>query len=414
MLFVSVERTESTGQLSNGQSPLDNSVKRERQMEELLALARYTQRSTRDKVIKVLMGSLGEQGSANAISSPTGSYRLICTLLNIVLTYSRISMRGAIVQQFGGPETIKIVSDLPKPVIKTEKQVLVRVAASGVNPVDTYIREGHYAALPTLPYTPGRDGAGIVEQVGEDVSHVKVGDRVYFLANHTGSAAEYCLTDKVFPLPFDVTFQEGACLGIPYMTAHRALFLLGHLKKGQRVLVHGASGGVGLAAVQMAANFGAVVVGTAGTEEGIELVKKNGAGDVFNHRVHRYSSKMKKSYPDGFDLILEMAAHLNLAIDLDLLARNGKVAVIGSRGEVTVNPRALMTKETSAYGVTLANSTEEDFAAALSFIWNFLRSSHFRPAVHRLYPLNEIAAAHSDVMAGSGTKGKLIVCIADL
>ncbi|EYC02605.1 hypothetical protein Y032_0099g3204 [Ancylostoma ceylanicum] len=260
-----------------------------------------------------------------------------------------MSMRAAIVKHFGGPETIKIISDLPKPAIKTGKQVLVRVAASGVNPVDTYIREGHYAALPTLPYTPGRDGAGIVEQVGEDVTHVKVGDRVYFLANHTGSAAEYCLTDKVFPLPFDVTFQEGACLGIPYMTAHRALFLLGHLKKGQRVLVHGASGGVGLAAVQMAANFGAVVVGTAGTEEGIELVKKNGARDVFNHRVHRYSSKMKKSYPDGFDLIVEMAAHLNLGIDLDLLAHNGKVAVVGSRGEVTVDPRAFMKDERKGF-----------------------------------------------------------------
>ncbi|KIH51955.1 GroES-like protein [Ancylostoma duodenale] len=227
-----------------------------------------------------------------------------------------MSMRAAIVEHFGGPETINIVSDLPKPIIETGKQILVRVAAAGVNPVDTYIREGQYAVLPTLPYTPGRDGAGIVEEVGEDVSHVKAGDRVYFLANHTGSAAEYCLTDK----------------------------------KGQRVLIHGASGGVGLAAVQMAASFGAVVVGTAGTKEGIELVKKNGARDVFNHRIHGYSAEMKKIYLDGFDLILEMAAHLNLATDLDLLARNGKVAVVGSRGEVTVSPRALMTKETSVYG----------------------------------------------------------------
>ncbi|KAL6731599.1 hypothetical protein Aduo_002445 [Ancylostoma duodenale] len=325
-----------------------------------------------------------------------------------------MSMRAAIVEHFGGPETINIVSDLPKPIIETGKQILVRVAAAGVNPVDTYIREGQYAVLPTLPYTPGRDGAGIVEEVGEDVSHVKAGDRVYFLANHTGSAAEYCLTDKVFPLPFDVTFQEGACLGIPYMTAHRALFLFGHLKKGQRVLIHGASGGVGLAAVQMAASFGAVVVGTAGTKEGIELVKKNGARDVFNHRIHGYSAEMKKIYLDGFDLILEMAAHLNLAIDLNLLSRNGKVAVVGSRGEVTVNPRALMTKENSVYGVTLANSTEEDFATASSFIQNFLGSSHFRPVIHRIYPLCEIAAAHGDIMAGNGTKGKLIVAIADL
>ncbi|RCN28245.1 GroES-like protein [Ancylostoma caninum] len=329
-----------------------------------------------------------------------------------------------------------------------DEYVPVRVAAAGVNPVDTYIREGQYAVLPTLPYTPGRDGAGIVEEVGEDVSHVKAGDRVYFLANHTGSSAEYCLTDKVLVRvaaagvnPVDTYIREGQYAVLPTLpytpgrdgagiveevgedvshvkAGDRVYFLANHTgsaaeycltdKKGQRVLVHGASGGVGLAAVQMAANFGAIVVGTAGTEEGIELVRKNGARDVFNHRVHGYSAEMKTTYPD------EMTAHLNLATDLDLLARNGKVAVVGSRGEVTVNPRALMTKESSVYGVTLANSTEEELTAASNFIWNFLCSSHFRPVIHRIYPLSEIATAHSDVMAGSGTKGKLIVHIADL
>ncbi|KHJ96740.1 GroES-like protein [Oesophagostomum dentatum] len=113
----------------------------------------------------------------------------------------RMSMRGALVREFGGPEVIGVVDDLPKPAIKTGKQVLIRVAACGVNPVDTYIRNGHYAALPELPYIPGRDGAGVVEEVGAEVSHVKPGDRVFFLIDDSGSAAEYCVTERVFPLP---------------------------------------------------------------------------------------------------------------------------------------------------------------------------------------------------------------------
>ncbi|CAJ0594012.1 unnamed protein product [Cylicocyclus nassatus] len=321
-------------------------------------------------------------------------------------------MRGALVKQFGGPEVIKIVFDLPKPTIQTGKQVLVRVAAAGVNPVDTYIRNAQYPLLPKLPYTPGRDGAGVVEEIGGDVSHVKVGDRVYFLANN-GSAAEYCLTNNVFPLPCGVSFEEGACLAIPYMTAFRALFILGGVKKGTTVLIHGASGGVGLAAVQMAFHSGAVVVGTAGTTEGLEIVRRNGASEVFNHRASNYAHEIKKKFPNGLDLILEMAAHQNLRTDLELLARNGKVAVIGSRGEITIDPRALMTKESSIFGVTLANSTDTDLMTSSAFISEFLASSKYRPVINRTYPLSEIDKAHSDVMAGAGARGKLIVSLND-
>ncbi|VDO72067.1 unnamed protein product [Heligmosomoides polygyrus] len=304
-------------------------------------------------------------------------------------------MLAAVIKEFGGPE------------------VLVRVGASGVNPVDTYIRNGQYAVLPTLPYTPGRDGAGIVEKVGADVRDVNIGDRVFFASPVTGSAAEYCLADRVFPLPPGLTLQEGACVGVPYMTAYRALFLLGKAQKGQRILVHGASGGVGVAAVQMAAERGCTVVGTAGTDDGAKLVLTNGATDVFNHRTAGYLEEMKKKYPEGFDLIVEMAAHQNLASDLDLLAKNGRVAIVESRGEVKVNPRALMSKESSVFGVQLGLSTPEDWAESSSYVYKFLNSSRFRPAIGRVYPLESIAAAHRDIMAGGGAHGKLIVSIND-
>ncbi|WKX91477.1 hypothetical protein Q1695_009930 [Nippostrongylus brasiliensis] len=320
-------------------------------------------------------------------------------------------MLAAVIKKFGGPEVIEVLSNVPIPIIESAKQVLVRVGASGVNPVDTYIRNGQYAALPTLPYIPGRDGAGIVEQIGEDVQDVRVGDRVYFATTVTGSAAEYCVAEKVFPLPPELSLQEGACLGVPYMTAHRALFILGNVQEGQRVLVHGASGGVGIAAVQMAAGHDITVVGTAGTDEGMTLVRENGASDVYNHRKNGYLDEMKKKYSEGFDLIVEMAAHVNLMSDLDLLAKNGKVAVVGSRGEVKINPRALMSRESSVFGVGLAHSTDADWFEASSFIFKHFSTTRYRPVIGRVYPLSSISDAHRDVMSGEGARGKLLLSI---
>ncbi|VDM59337.1 unnamed protein product [Angiostrongylus costaricensis] len=322
-------------------------------------------------------------------------------------------MFAAVVKEFGGPEVIKVLPNIPLPVIQSSKQILIRVGAAGVNPVDTYIRSGQYPSLPTLPYTPGRDGAGIVEKIGADVKHVKVGDRVYFATSLTGSAAEYCLAENVFLLPSGLSLQEGACIGIPYMTAYRAVFLLGKIQKGQRLLVHGASGGVGFAAVQMAAKEGVTVVGTAGTEESIEMVRKNGACEVFNHRSAGYIDEIKSKYPGGFNLIVEMSAHTNLANDLELLAHKGQVAIVGNRGEVTINPRALMMKEASVFGVMLANSITADWLAASSYISKFFYTSKFRPVVAHVYPLSSLSSAHSDIMGSKGAKGKLIVSVND-
>ncbi|XGW20539.1 hypothetical protein V3C99_003939 [Haemonchus contortus] len=322
-------------------------------------------------------------------------------------------MFAAVVKEFGGPNVIKVLSNVPIPAIESGEQILIRVATSGVNPVDTYIRNGQYAVKPNLPYTPGKDGAGVVAEVGANVRNVKVGDRVYFAFSVTGSAAEYCLADRVFPLPPGLSFQEGACIGIPYFTAYRALFLLGKIQKGQRVLVHGASGGVGIAAVQMAADYGATVVGTASTAEGMDLVKHNGAHDVFNHSSRGYTNEIMKKYPEGFDLIVEMAAHLNLKHDLDLLARKGKVAVVGSRGDIKIDPRAFMMKETSVFGLALANTTPADWEESSSHIHKLFGSSHFRPIIDRVYKLDDIATAHKDVMTARGARGKLILSIND-
>jgi len=186
-------------------------------------------------------------------------------------------MKAIRVDQFGEPDVLRL-ADLPVPQ-PAVGQVLVRVFAVGVNPVETYIRSGNYARKPALPYTPGSDAAGIVEVVGNEVTAFKQGDRVYTDGSLTGSYAEFALCDlsQVHPLPANISFSQGAALGVPYATAYRALFQRGQARAGESVLVHGASGGVGIAAVQLARAHGMNVLGTAGTERGLQLVLEQGA-----------------------------------------------------------------------------------------------------------------------------------------
>src|SRR5262249_11024688 len=151
-------------------------------------------------------------------------------------------------------------------------QVVVRIHAAGVNPVETYIRAGVYPRKPELPYTPGTDGAGVVLLTGKDVSRFKPGDRVYVAQPLTGTYAEQTLCEEssVFPLPAHMSFAQGAAVHIPYATAFRALFDRAAAQGGETVLIHGASGGVGIAAVQLARAAGLRVVGTAGSERGLK------------------------------------------------------------------------------------------------------------------------------------------------
>uniref|UniRef100_A0A914C365 Enoyl reductase (ER) domain-containing protein n=1 Tax=Acrobeloides nanus TaxID=290746 RepID=A0A914C365_9BILA len=268
-------------------------------------------------------------------------------------------MRAAIVKKFGPASNIVIEQAWPCPTI-SNRQVLVRVKASSVNPVDTYIRAGQYAQLPELPYTPGRDGSGIVEQIGKEVQNFKVGDSVWFTRPTTGSSAELAVVeDTLFLLPEGISYSQGAALGIAYMTAYRALILKGSAKPGQSVFIHGASGGVGIAACQIAKALGLQVVGTAGTENGIKLVEENGAEFVFNHREKDYVSKIQEKFPNGFDIILEMLANQNLDTDLTLIGKNGRIVVIGNRGTSQIDARKTMQKESMIIGVGLGFSTIE-------------------------------------------------------
>ena len=318
-------------------------------------------------------------------------------------------MKAVLVPEFGGPEVLTL-KEIPTP-SPAAGQVLVRIHAAGVNPYDTYMRNGTYAIKPPLPYTPGSDGAGVVEAVGEGVNRVKPGDRVYVAKTLTGAYAEFALTleSQVHPLPAKITYAQGAGVWVPYGTAYHALYQCARARAGETLLIHGASGGVGIASVQIARAMGMIVLGTAGTKKGLELVKREGAHHVFDHTQPGYLEQiLKVTSGQGVDLILEMLANVNLAKDLKLLAFQGRVVVIGSRGDVTITPRDLMTRRASIHSFTLWRITEAEDKEIHAGIVAGLEDGTLRPIVGKELPLAEAARAHKEVME-PGAFGKIVL-----
>ncbi|NXN21139.1 QOR oxidoreductase, partial [Nycticryphes semicollaris] len=329
----------------------------------------------------------------------------------IAMAATRNVMRAVRVFEFGGPEVLKLQSDVSIPHPK-EDQVLIKVHACGVNPVETYIRSGNYARKPALPYTPGSDVAGVIESVGERVTAFKKGDRVFTIATVSGGYAEYAVAaaNRVFPLSGQLDFRQGAAIGIPYFTAYRALFQKGRAKAGESVLVHGASGGVGIATCQIARAYGLKVLGTAGTEEGMNVVLRNGAHQAFNHREANYIDKIKENTGmEGVDIIIEMLSNINLAADLQLLSRAGRVMVVGSRGPVEINPRDTMSKESSIIGVSLFLATEEERQECAAALLDGVESGWLKPVVGSEYPLEKVVRAHEDIIHCGGARGKMVL-----
>ena len=318
-------------------------------------------------------------------------------------------MQAIRVHEFGAPEVMKL-EDVPDP--KPGKgEVLVRIHAAGVNPVDAYIRSGTYPRKPQLPYTPGADGGGVIEAVGEGVNTVRAGDRVYVNVTTTGTYAEkaVCPESGVHRLPEKLSFAQGAAMGVPYGTAFRALFHRAQAKSGETVFIHGASGGVGTAAVQLARASGMHVIGTAGTTEGQDLVRKEGAHDVLSHRSPDYLDRVKElTGGRGADVILEMLANVNLAKDLGVLAMRGRIVVIGNRGTIEINPRDAMTRDAAILGMTLFNVNDPDMASIHAGLVAGLENGTLRPVIGKELPLAEAPRAHKEVME-SAAYGKIVL-----
>jgi NADPH:quinone reductase len=318
-------------------------------------------------------------------------------------------MKAIRVESFGGPEVLRTVD--VNEVHPGEGEVVVRIYAAGVNPVETYIRSGTYAKLPGLPYTPGSDGAGVVDRVGKGVEGWEGGMRVYVTGSKTGTYAEraICTPDQLHPLPESMSFAQGAAIGLPYTTAHFALFHRAKAEAGETVLVHGASGGVGHAAVQLARAAGLNVFGTAGSSPGRVALAAQGVQAVFDHGKGGYMEEVLAATGGrGVDVILEMLANVNLGHDLTVLSPGGRVAVIGSRGFVEINPRDAMSRNADILGVMLGGARPEVLRQIHHEIGRGLSDGSLLPVIARELPLAEAPEAHRAMMA-PGAMGKIVL-----
>ena len=331
-----------------------------------------------------------------------------------------VKMKGIQVNKFGDEKELKVNHDLVLPVQNLEdlkpNDVLVKVIYAGINPVDTYIRSGAYPVLPSVPYIPGMDAAGYIEAVGSEVckENFSLGSRVFITGpgKNSGSYAEYVKTEQAYVYPLDdrLSFAEGACLGIPYFTAFKALMYGAKARKHENILIHGASGAVGCAAVQIANYVGANVFGTAGTDKGMEVVANCGAHEVFNHNEEGYEMKLKeKTNGEGFDVIIENLANVNLDTDMQMIKKNARIMIVGSRGPITISPRYLMTPEASIIGVSLWPTTDVQYQKIARVIHNGIISGWVKPIIDKEYPIEDAPKAHYDIMHSKGAKGKLIL-----
>jgi len=319
-------------------------------------------------------------------------------------------MKAIQVHEFGDAEVMQY-EDVTNPT-PAAGEVVINVEAIGVNPVDTYIRAGVHLIKPELPFTPGGDAAGTILSLDDGVSQFKIGDRVY-VANGRGTgcyAEQVALgADRILPLPDNVSFAQGAAVGSPYGTAYWALVNRGHGKAGETVLVHGASGAVGTAALQIAKSMGINTIGTAGSERGLELVRQQGAAHALDHTQDGYLDAIGElTSGKGPDLILEMLANVNLPRDLEVVAKYGRIVVIGNRGPVEINPREAMMKEIDIRGIARFNATPEEMAELNAAIGRGLADGGLTPVIGKELPLAQAVEAH-DAVLRPGAYGKIVL-----
>ena len=322
-------------------------------------------------------------------------------------------MKAIRAHSFGGPEMLQY-ENVDDP-IAGPGEVVVDIRAAGVNPADTYMRTGTYAIIPDLPYTPGGDAGGIVSAVGAGVEDLSVGDSVFIGTglsfDLTGCYAEKVKrkADEVLPLPANISFAQAAAFGVSYTTAHYALFERGEAQAGETVFIHGASGSVGTAAIQLAKRAGLKVVGSAGSDRGLELIRNEGADLAVNHTKHGYLDEvMKFTWGNGPEMILEMLANVNLAADMDIAAKYGRIIIIGCRGEVFINPRVAMMKELDVRGIALWNATSGQMRPIMEDILAGVADGVLRPIIGKEMALSDAAAAHVAVLE-PGAYGKIVL-----
>ena len=320
-------------------------------------------------------------------------------------------MKAIQVKRTGGPEVLEL-ADLAVPEAKGNEAV-VKIAASGVNFIDVYYREGRYKAV--LPFVPGQEGAGQITAVGPDVKQLKVGDRVAYTAI-MGSYAEYAVVpeDRLVKIPQGVSYQQAAAAMLQGMTAHYLSHDTYPLKKGETALVHAAAGGVGLLLVQMAKNIGARVIGTVSTEEKAKLARDAGADDIILYTQSDFEIETRKlTDGHGVDVVYDSVGKTTFEKGLNVLRPRGYMVLFGgSSGAVPPFDLIQLSQKGSLYVTrpTLAHyiATREDLEWRSGDVFGMIAAGKLKLRIDHTYPLKDAAQAHRDLESRK-TTGKLLL-----
>jgi NADPH2:quinone reductase len=320
-------------------------------------------------------------------------------------------MKAILVRQVGGPEAMELV-ELPVPQPKANEAV-VKLAASGVNFIDVYQREGRYKV--PLPFTPGQEGAGVVTAVGADVTSVKAGDRVAW-SHFLGAYAEYAAVaaDRLVSIPQGVTDQQAAAAMLQGMTAHYLSHDTYPLKRGETALVHAAAGGVGLLLVQMAHNIGARVIATVSTDEKAKLAREAGADEVILYTQSDFEAEAKRiTGGKGVDVVYDSVGKTTFEKGLSVLRPRGMMALFGgSSGAVPPFDPIVLTQKGSLFLTrpSLGNyiATREELVARSGAVFGMMAAGKLKLRIEHTYPLAEAQRAHRD-LEGRKTTGKLLL-----
>jgi NADPH2:quinone reductase len=320
-------------------------------------------------------------------------------------------MKAIQVKQTGGPEVLQLV-DLPVPQPKPNEAV-VKIAASGMNFIDVYQREGRYKV--PLPFVLGQEGAGAVTSVGPDVKSVKPGDRVAW-TTILGSYAEYAAVpaERLVQVPSGVSDQQAAAAMLQGMTAHYLIHDTFPLKRGQTALVHAAAGGVGLLLVQMAHHLGARVIATVSTDEKAKLARQAGADEVILYTQADFEAETKRlTGGHGVDVVYDGVGKTTFEKGLNVLRPRGMMVLFGgSSGAVPPFDLVQLSQKGSLYVTrpTLANyiATTEELRARSSAVFEMIAKGKLKLRIEHTYPLADAATAHRDI-EGRKTTGKLLL-----
>src|SRR5712692_5947441 len=320
-------------------------------------------------------------------------------------------MKAIQVKQVGGPEVMELV-ELPVPQPKPNEAV-VKLAASGVNFIDCYHREGRYKA--PLPFVPGQEGAGVVTAVGTEVRSVKVGDRMAW-AGLLGAYAEYAAVaaDRLVPIPSGVSDQQAAAAMLQGMTAHYLLHDTYPLKRGETAFVHAAAGGVGLLLVQMAHNIGARVIGTVSTEEKAKLARQAGADEMIVYTQADFEAETKRlTGGRGVDVVYDGVGKTTFEKGLNVLRPRGYMVLFGgSSGAVPPLDPIILSQKGSLFLTrpTLVHyiATREELESRASAVFGMIAQGQLKLRIEHTYRLADAQQAHRD-LEGRKTTGKLLL-----